>query len=499
MRPALRILCVALAAYVVILVALFFTGAGGVRRHHIEGPAFILAGVAGALMAFQYRRARRLPPPRAVTIPAVVLAALGAITLWRAAGIGYLSDDFVLESWAASGRFLGLGTSFARPFVLGAWRVVYELGGGPVSLHLINVGLHAVNGVLTALIAQRLGLSMPGALLAAAVVMFWPTQVEPVLWTAGMFDVCMTAFVLACIYVNPLSRLPLAVTLSLAAAFAAAALFSKETAIVLPLLWFLCHGADAGDDRTARRRLLLTGGSLVLLCLAYLGWRYLEHLPLSGGVDLSRYVVKEHVSRLFASLILPFRTTTLDAAPWLGVCGAMLGAASLLAIVMPRLTGYERIAVQGIGWAVVAAIPTIGYLIIGADLDGSRYLYLPAVGWGWFLGAAWERSLREKWAVPLTVLLILFTSLAIRERQILVGQWIASSQARDRILENAVLVSREHQCSEIQAAGLPERQQGAQLFNNGFAEAFARRPDRTAGARPCTLTWVNGRFVVDSR
>ena len=50
--------------------------------------------------------------------------------------------------------------------------------------HAVNVFFHAVNAVLVLLLAQRLGLALPGALFASAIFAVHPAQVESVAWVS---------------------------------------------------------------------------------------------------------------------------------------------------------------------------------------------------------------------------------------------------------------------------------------------------------------------------
>ena len=91
--------------------------------------------------------------------------------------------------------------------------------------------MHLVNGALIHAIARRLRLDPIAAILAAALFLLFPASAEAVVWASGIQDVLMTTASLAFVLATLDARHP-AVLLGCALA----GLFSKETAVVMPLL-----------------------------------------------------------------------------------------------------------------------------------------------------------------------------------------------------------------------------------------------------------------------
>jgi hypothetical protein len=156
----------------------------------------------------------------------------------------------------------------------------------------------------------------------------------------------------------------------------------------------------------------------------------------------------------------------------------------------------RRFALLGLAWTVIAAAPAIGYLFIGPDLDGSRYLYLPCAGWAFFVAAAAGRPQRIGPRLALLGLCAIVAVPVLLERQRLIGQWTDAARQRDEILSAATEAAREQQCGEVIVAGLPPRYRTAQLFNNGFAEALALMRGPATGTRSCQFAWSGGRLVT---
>ena len=496
-----RIFCgltFAAIGYLSALMALAAWSPGTIKRHQIESASFILATtwLACLVTTKPARSPSAKPGVDAQTFWGCcgIGAALGAASLWQVALVGPLSDDFVLESWAAAGRYFGEGSGFARPAVIGVWRGALELGAGSRALHVLNLLLHAANTLLLVAVARRIGANPIAAGIAGAVFLCWPTQIEAVAWTSGMFDVAMTAAVLGALLLTAPEDPPARQLAGLGCLLLA--LLSKETAVAFPLLWLTCYLPRLVDRRVAAARVMLAGAVVSGIVVVYLVWRAFLRLPLAGVHEISRYTVKEQLSRTFAGLCLPFSAETVSAHPWIGLVVPGFFLLLVAAIALNPRDGSQRTALQGLAWAVFAAAPTIGYLFIGPDLDGSRYLYLPCAGWGLFVAAGIRQiggwPLRATLIVPCAVVAVL----VLMERQRLVNQWVEAGRARDAILSAAATAAATNGCDDVTFAGLPRRFRGAQLFNNGAAEAFARVRGPATGSRPCRLDWDHDRFTA---
>ena len=148
-----------------------------------------------------------------------------------AAGLGLLADDFVLLARSSIELVDLYPWEHFRPVPILVWKAVYPVGG-VVALHVLNVVLHGANAWMVGLLSYRLGHTPLVAALAAAMFLFLPAAVEPVAWNSGIFDVAAVFFGLYIHAVMNSSRLVQIMGL----AALTAAMLSKETAIVLPLI-----------------------------------------------------------------------------------------------------------------------------------------------------------------------------------------------------------------------------------------------------------------------
>jgi hypothetical protein len=138
---------------------------------------------------------------------------LVAIAIWWAIFVAYApslssgfiwdDDDYITQN-ATLRSYEGLrqiwfdseATPQYYPLVFTSFWVEYHLWGlRPTGYHVVNVALHATNGVLVWLILRRL--SVPGAWLAALAFGLHPVHVESVSWISERKNVLSGLFYLA--------------------------------------------------------------------------------------------------------------------------------------------------------------------------------------------------------------------------------------------------------------------------------------------------------------
>ncbi len=134
------------------------------------------------------------------------------------------------------------------PFTFLSLQLDYMIGGlHPTMYHLTNLLLHIANAIGVALLALALMQRRSIAWLAGLLFLLHPVQVEAVAWAAARKDLLSTFFLVAALltYVRYVrfhsTRMIVATTF-----LSIAAILSKPTAIVLPLLlllidWYLGH------------------------------------------------------------------------------------------------------------------------------------------------------------------------------------------------------------------------------------------------------------------
>lgn len=319
--------------------------------------------------------------------PALVLAAIVGLVFRGGLGSGLVADDFSLINYC---RFQGLGsilgafdpwrdTWYYRPVTKLVFGLAYALfGTAPAGYHVLSLAAHAAAVVLLFLVARRAGASTGPAFAGALLFAVHFRQHESVFWFSAISYPLSTAFGLAAAlwFRSSLAgRRPWHLAAALASA--AAAMLTKDTAAVLPVLAGLygllfAGGAFAASD--LRRRLLrLLPLGVVLLVGTALQAVPVEGRPFArGGAGFSPKTAAESLAFLerAAALVVPGLDAS-DGAPPRAI--ALAALAALVAYVAVR---RSRLAVFGLAWVAVALAPFYVFVPRMGDL----YLYLPLAG-----------------------------------------------------------------------------------------------------------------------
>lgn len=381
--------------------------------------AIVLAGVISRRPADPSQRTSQSSRP---PIRWIGLTFLGIALLLYAPVItaGLFADDFVLLEAARQGRWT-VWTELFRPTIFIVWRGLDALPLNiGVSVHLLNIALHALNATMVAALAYRLGLSTWAGAVSGALFVCFPASVEAVAWAAGVQDVLMTAFVLGFLLVLTTPRLTPSRAVT-AVALLIGACLTKETGVTATALGVLV----CVTVRAQRSRWLLVATSAAVVAVLLAVRFAFVPFPRTMAPQLSRYEVKELLVRPFATLLVPLRE------------------------------------------AEATALPLVAVAL------GSRYLYLASVGWAILLGTILYRDDdRSRIVRPMLAVITLVCWAAAASAHIQL--WKAAGVQRDSILEAAEKAWTSG-CRESVVHGLPQVTVGVPVFLNGFPEAMRER------------------------
>jgi tetratricopeptide (TPR) repeat protein len=223
-----------------------------------------------------------------------LLCALVAVLVhWRAFGNGFALDDvrlvesnpaieslahlpklFVEPYWSVAGEHYGI----FRPLTIASYALNRALSGsGPMGFHIVNVLLHACVTALAWSVLRRAGTHYGTALLGALIFAVLPIHTEAVANVAGRAELLAALFVLAAWLAHRRSneagasarRWRLA-----AAGLYFAAILSKESAVLAPVLFF------ADDALRGRYAFRLRASLLTPYAIALAGMLALRVLAL---------------------------------------------------------------------------------------------------------------------------------------------------------------------------------------------------------------------------
>jgi tetratricopeptide (TPR) repeat protein len=278
--------------------------------------------------------------------------------------------------WRAYMHVVDPGHAYYRPLVTVSYGLDAQWSGTrPVGYHLTNLALHMLASVLFLGVLRRF-VPLAVATLAAIVFAVHPALAATVAWIPGRNDSLLAVFALsAWLFFLQAARAPIHRALHLG--LFGCALLTKETAVVLPLVWGLQGVLLEGWPRRQRRDALVYLGAWAALvaCGA------LAHRGLSGDFDAVRgSTLMRNLPQFFASLgkvVFPVDPTVLatpeDLSPWPGVIAAAAIAAGVHFVRGVR----PRIVALGMSAFVLLLLPPLaapGTLVL------DNRLYLPACG-----------------------------------------------------------------------------------------------------------------------
>jgi hypothetical protein len=378
----------------------------------------------------------------------LLFAALAALLAWPLLRAHATGDDFV---YLALGPQLdnplpllvqdSTASYFFRPVVMLVWWVTSAITREPAVHYAINIGLHATNGFLMALLLRRLGISLVPAVLAAVVFVAHTTAVAAASWLSVRFDVMSLGFGLAALIALH-ARRPVALAL-----LTLACVLSKETGYAIAGTAFL---AALWPVRGTGRREAITMAAIIGACIAAgLAFRFLvlrsavvaTFLP-AGTLATLWAGFNNWLGELTGYLVVSQGPKSV---PWLWITAlASLAAVLLVPSVLAALRNRDLVRTSLIGLAIaimagiaqgpVANVTDMRAFEYAAAFDFrpvtvSRLYYVPLAGLcivGAALGEALARSGVRRWAKGLVVAAMVVASMGLVAQSRYVGRQVAS-------------------------------------------------------------------------
>ena len=323
-----------------------------------------------------------------------------------------LSEFVTTDAWGFAGSHL---SNYYRPLQLLVYSAEYAAYGNRAwPWHLVNL---CVNACAVAA-AYFLLLSLADwemAFWASLLFALHPMHVEAVVWLAALPDlICGLLLFLALLaYHHARSRGSGARWLYIFSALAfLAAIFTKETALLFPLVLF-------SYEYFYRRRPLLrlwqawlglVPFAAALAIYFVLRWRVLGAFTPSSAPYLRlsptqlALAVPVVVARYVGKLLLPLHFNFFYfTPPIIAFNRVMVGAALLLALLAALpflLRARQPLLAFGVAWFLLILAPALDINAVGENYFTERYLYIPSLGFAICAGWAWLWLLRKARAGP---------------------------------------------------------------------------------------------------
>jgi hypothetical protein len=420
-------LAAALAVSVRAMAGAFFVGP--LRFASPMGMESLFSGAFLAIVLLQSQRidapsapARNVGPFRIA--PLLFALAVVAAAFFPSLRDPFLSDDYILVSRATldPARILAVfhtpgGDGSFRPLGYLCFALLHRFGGvDPLKWHACALAVHLTNCALLYVIVlsgadplvrtappgtvlrrrdqSQLGAAGPAGGPAAdrgvrptflaftAAVLFGlnGTRPEAVAWTAGNFDLLACAFTLAATLAILRRHILLALPLLLLG------ILSKESAYAAPAVIF---GFAAAGNRLRDSRIRLGLIASIAICAAMFAYRWILFHGPGGYIDPATgqpQVLSFHLGATLKALFLRVWTNLLFPVNWDASARSAILAAALLigsgAILYAAFANPlpRRVTLSMLALTIGAVLPAYHLALIGDNLNGSRILYMPAIG-----------------------------------------------------------------------------------------------------------------------
>jgi protein O-mannosyl-transferase len=317
-----------------------------------------------------------------------------------------LSRAFTGEVWdfaRNANKNNRVGSNYYRPLQLIGYAAEYRIFGDyPLGWHLVNVLLNAVVVWLVYVLISSLG--TPTLAFWAA---FWfalhPMHSEPVAWIAALPELQCAIFLLLAMLFYHRARsaaAPLPPIL-ISALFFLAALFSKEPALLFPviLLWYEFFYARA--SRTDIRPIAVRLVPFLVGLVIYLYARISALTGFAPRINIDRppltpwellFAIPPVFARYIGKLLVPIHMNYFYAFPMTKTLTLWAVTGFLCALVMALAAFYFRstrpILSFALCWFVFTLAPALSLNSVAANFFTERYLYIPSAGFAILVASA---------------------------------------------------------------------------------------------------------------
>ena len=406
------------------------------------------------------------------------VALVALLAYWQATQVGFLSDDHLFVAFAQfrTGDFSLLRVSpnglFYRPLGTVVWRLQFDLWRhNAAAYHVVSVGLHALNSVLVVALARHFWPRRPGLALSAGLLFaVLPFSIETVVWLSSLYDLLATLFYLLTLLVFIRAwRGGSPWLYALGLGLYQLCLWSKEAAFSLPLV--LGVVALLLPERPRPRTIVLS----VLPLLGLVAINLAQRIAMRG--DIGGYTetvygdwrqVLINLGAVGVKLLAPYN---------LRLFGPVRLWVTLLSMTALGLLGLwaarrQRTVWLSAAWLALTVAVFVNISGVGADLQNTRYLYLPAVGYVIGLvevlqGAARWMGGQRRWLGRAAVAGLAGYYFVLAQVQI--QPWITATRISDSLAEEIhTLTAGARPASVLQVANLPDNYQGAYIYRNGL-------------------------------
>lgn len=331
-------------------------------------------------------------------IPALVLILITSAVYFRSLSLDYTRLDdsiFIVENAKYNAEMGNIGVSFQRglfnPTKDAYYRPLFLVdfilesrifGTKPAGYHFTNLLFHIISVTLLFLFLKRLKIPPVDSFLLSLLFAVHPVLTQAVAWIPGRNDMLLMIFFLSSfILLFKYLKKPTPAILLLHSLFILAALFTKETAIIIPVIM---GGFSIFHLKCGWRKLVFP---LISWIAAISIWFFVRSTAtlsnnwvspsgmLHAGLDRLG-VILQYLGKIF----FPVNLTVFPMAEDITLIWGVLALAGLIALIVYSKSYTRPLTYLGLFWFIIFLIPV---LIVPKSLNDQVFehrLYLPVIG-----------------------------------------------------------------------------------------------------------------------
>ncbi|TSK05007.1 MAG: tetratricopeptide repeat protein [Geobacter sp.] len=376
-------------------------------------------------------------PSRRLWLPFLVLAAATLLVYSVSFFNGFVLDDemiIVNNPQTLSLRNVpdvlfapDLVKPYYRPLNRATYLFDYQIAGmDPAWYHGVNIVIHFGNALLLYLICRRLLSDRWAALAVGLLFAVHPANSEAVNWVSARNTLMALFFSLASLLAYLESRMKGKVLLVASPLLYFCGLLSKETGLMMSAVFFVLtfFPLQEGEARLSwKDRIILLSPyfvlTLVYFCMRFYSLQGVVGTPVPASGLLERVAQNYHIIPQYLALLLyPADLTLFHKVPNGGLFSPPWHLAAMLFLtwlVWLALRSRNRVALFSLVWFAINYAPISNVVPIPSDQITERYLYMPAVGFFFGLGAvlSWILTLATPRFAKAAVVVILVAASAV--------------------------------------------------------------------------------------
>ncbi|OGF64139.1 MAG: hypothetical protein A2Y62_19815 [Candidatus Fischerbacteria bacterium RBG_13_37_8] len=320
----------------------------------------------------------------------------------------FLSDDYVFIARYSSTPVAQYEGAFFRPvFGLIFYIMLKIFGTSSFPFHLLNFILHISCSILVLRISRYFLIGFKNTYIVYIVFLFNPIQPETVVWISGLQELLWVFFFLSAFYLYIVEPVLDAKKCAFIVLFIALSLLSKETAIIFILVFFV---SDLFFYKLKSERFPIKIHIInFFIAATYIAIRtIIVGIPLDYFSSLNLFFIKSTISQPFKIFLFPWNQSYIGEYVYIKLLISFFFIFIILIHFLKNNKEFTLFLCFSFILLYAGIIPLYKMFYVAPDLQGSRYLYFSAFGWGLLLSVLLIKIIKHKLLFHVICLVLIF-------------------------------------------------------------------------------------------